>query len=164
MDATETKPLSKEAEALRIVQSYAGWTAGAGLIPLPVVDVAAVTGVQLKMLHSLSNLYGIPFQRSAAKAVIAALVGGGGSALIAAPATSLLKVIPGIGSIAGMLAYPALATASTYALGKVFIQHFEAGGTLLDFNPEEVRSYFEEQFRAAPTSTASASATGKTKP
>ena len=162
MDATEAKP-SKEAEALSIVYSYTGWTAGAGLIPLPFVDVVAVTGVQLKMLHSLSNLYGIPFQRSAAKAVIAALIGGGGSALVAPAASSLLKVIPGVGSVAGMLAMPAIATAATFALGKVFIQHFEAGGTLLDFNPEAVRSYFDEQFRSAQANTATTSPAVKTK-
>jgi uncharacterized protein (DUF697 family) len=162
MDATEARS-SKEAEAMRTVYSYTGWTAGAGLIPLPFVDVAAVTGVQLKMLHSLSNLYGIPFQRSAAKAVIAALIGGGGAALVAPAASSLLKVIPGVGSIAGMLAMPAISTAATYALGKVFIQHFEAGGTLLDFNPEAVRSYFDEQFRAAQSNTTSTSTAAKTK-
>ena len=36
--------------------------------------------------------------------------------------------------------------ASTWALGKVFIQHFESGGTFLDFNPEKVREYYKVQF------------------
>ncbi len=36
--------------------------------------------------------------------------------------------------------------ASTWALGKVFIQHFESGGTFLDFKPEEVKEYFKAQF------------------
>ena len=35
---------------------------------------------------------------------------------------------------------------STWALGKVFIQHFESGGTFLDFDPEEVKEYFKAQF------------------
>ena len=37
--------------------------------------------------------------------------------------------------------------ATTYAVGKVFIQHFEMGGTLLNFNPDEVRKYFQEQYQ-----------------
>jgi hypothetical protein len=31
-------------------------------------------------------------------------------------------------------------------LGKVLIQHFEAGGTFLDFDPEKVKDYFKAQF------------------
>jgi len=41
---------------------------------------------------------------------------------------------------------PAVAGASTYAVGQVFIQHFESGGTFLDFDPEKVKGYFAEQF------------------
>jgi len=140
---------SQEADAMRIVYAYTGWTAGASLIPVPFVDLAGVTLVQLKMLHSLSELYEVPFSRSAAKATIGALIGTGGAFMLGPTAGSMLKMIPGIGSIAGALAVPAAATAATYALGKVFIQHFESGGTFLDFNPEEVRQYFNEQVRTA---------------
>src|SRR5882757_8796143 len=122
MDAAEHVP-SMESDALRIVNSYVGWSAGAGLIPLPLADLAAISGVQLKMIHALSKLYGVPFSRDAAKSVIGALVGGGGALALAAPAGSALKLIPVVGQIAGALAQPALAAASTYALGKVFIQH-----------------------------------------
>jgi hypothetical protein len=41
---------------------------------------------------------------------------------------------------------PVFAGAATYAIGKVFIQHFEAGGTLLDFEPAKVREHFRQQF------------------
>jgi uncharacterized protein (DUF697 family) len=158
MDATEVQApeakTSQEAAAMSIVFSYTGWTAGASLIPLPLIDLAGVTLVQLKMLHSLSELYGVPFSRSAAKATMGALIGSGGAFLLGPTAGSVLKVIPGIGSIAGALAVPAAATAATYALGRVFIQHFESGGTFLDFNPEEVRQYFNEQFRSAQSGAA----------
>jgi hypothetical protein len=36
--------------------------------------------------------------------------------------------------------------ASTYAIYKVFVQHFESGGTFLDLEPAKVKSYFSEQF------------------
>jgi hypothetical protein len=32
-------------------------------------------------------------------------------------------------------------------LSRVFIQHFEAGGTFLSFDPEAVRDYFFEQYQ-----------------
>ena len=40
-----------------------------------------------------------------------------------------------------------LAGATTYAVGKVFIQHFESGGTFLNFNPDSVKEYYETMFK-----------------
>ena len=160
MDEAEQKP-SLESEASRIVNSYMGWSAGAGLIPLPGADLAAISGVQLKMVHSLSKLYGLPFSRDAAKSVIGALVGGGGAVVLSAPMGSMIKAVPVVGQIAGALTQPALAAATTYALGKVFIQHFETGGNLLNFNANDLRDYYSEQLaavREAKPATARASA------
>ncbi|MEZ5671856.1 MAG: hypothetical protein R3E08_05540 [Thiotrichaceae bacterium] len=36
--------------------------------------------------------------------------------------------------------------AATYAIDKVFVQHFESGGTFLDFDPEAVREHFAAEF------------------
>ena len=49
---------------------------------------------------------------------------------------------------------PALAGASTYAVGKVFVQHFESGGTFLNFDPEDVRDYYAEQFEKGKAAAA----------
>jgi|SRR4051812_18950540 uncharacterized protein (DUF697 family) len=146
-----------EKVALQLVNTYMGWSVGAGLIPMPLVDLAAITSVQLKMIHSISKLYGVPFARDAAKSIIGALVGGGSSTALAVPAASALKIVPVVGQIAGALTEPALAAATTYALGKVFIQHYETGGNLLNFNAQDLRQYYHEQLTtvrkpSAPTS------------
>ena len=62
-------------------------------------------------------------------------------------AASAVKLIPLVGSLSGMLALPIVAGASTYALGKVFVVHFETGGTLLDFDPEKTREYFAAKYK-----------------
>ena len=152
MDTLE-RPI-KEVEAERLVNSYMGWSAGAGLVPVPGLDLAAIAGVQIKMLDDLSKLYEVPFSKNAAKSIIGALLGSGGATLVAVPAASLLKIIPIVGHIAALFTEPAAAAASTYALGKVFIQHFESGGTFLDFNPSAVRRYYDEQYAAAKSGTA----------
>jgi uncharacterized protein (DUF697 family) len=68
-------------------------------------------------------------------------------------ATGLLatgvKFLPVIGTTVGLLTMPGLSVAATYAVGKVFIAHFEAGGTLLDFDPEKVREHFRAEFEAS---------------
>ena len=46
----------------------------------------------------------------------------------------------------GVLTAPVFTTASTYAVGKVFIQHFEAGGNVLNFDPEAMREHFKDEF------------------
>ena len=45
----------------------------------------------------------------------------------------------------------ALAGASTYALGEVFKKHFESGGTILDFDPERLKKYYEQKFEKGKT-------------
>ncbi|HJN31325.1 MAG TPA: DUF697 domain-containing protein, partial [Candidatus Latescibacteria bacterium] len=44
--------------AASIVTKYAAAAAAAGLIPMPAADIAAISAVQIKMVHSLSKLYG----------------------------------------------------------------------------------------------------------
>lgn len=139
--------------AERLVSRYTLWGAGAGLIPVPVFDVAAVAGVQVKLVYELAKLYGVPFAETRAKSLIAAL---GGSVIsynlaLGTQGTvgSLVKAIPVFGPLLGLTVMPAIASAATYAIGKVFIQHFESGGTLLDFEPERVREHFRREFERA---------------
>ena len=137
----------KEQKAFKTVKTYMWWSMGAGLIPVPFVDWAVVSGVQLKMLADLSKIYGVPFQENRGKAVISSLAG-----FILPHATacgligSWLKAIPVIGALAGAPAMVVFCGAYAWALGNVFIQHFESGGTFLNLNPEGVREYFKAEF------------------
>lgn len=146
-------------KAQKITRTAAAWSAGAGLIPVPLLDVAGVSGVQLKLVHDLAKLYGIPFAHDRAKALIAALVGGALPSALTSGVFSLVKAVPVVGPLAGIALMPALAAAATVALGRVFTQHFEAGGTLLDFDPDKTRAYFLQEFeREKAASTADADA------
>jgi hypothetical protein len=53
--------------------------------------------------------------------------------------------------------------ASTYALGKVFIQHFESGGTFLDFDPEKVKEHFATLYKEGENIATTPKTTKKTK-
>jgi hypothetical protein len=61
-------------------------------------------------------------------------------------AASAAKSVPGVGTAAGVMSMSVLGGAATYAIGKVFVQHFESGGTFLDFDPEAVREHFAAEF------------------
>jgi len=135
---------ARQAYANKIVKDYVVWSSGTALIPIPILDMAAVTAVQVKMLKRLCDYYGMEFSNQMGKALIASLIGGLHAGLIAG---SLLKTLPVLG-LAGAVASTAVATgAFTYAVGKVFVYHFESGGTLLDFDPARLKEYFASQFK-----------------
>lgn len=73
--ATKTAEETREDEASKLVDRFSLWSAAAGLIPVPLVDIAAVGGVQLQMLRRLSEMYGIPFSDNRGKSIIATLAG-----------------------------------------------------------------------------------------
>jgi uncharacterized protein (DUF697 family) len=97
------------------------------------------------MLHSLANLYEVEFSSQLGKEAIAALAGGGLSTLVSVNVAQVAKGLPLLGWAAGGISLALCAGASTYALGKVFIQHFESGNTLLTFDPHKVRAYYTQQ-------------------
>jgi uncharacterized protein (DUF697 family) len=137
----------KEERGLKTVKKYMWWSMGAGLIPVPILDLAAVSGVQLKMLADLSEIYDVPFEKSRVKAVVGSLIGSVVPGAVSYGAFgSLCKTLPVVGAVAGTTTMVLFCGASAWALGKVFIQHFESGGTFLDFNPEQVKDYFKAQF------------------
>lgn len=143
---TESVSVSTEVEALSLVKSYVGWASGVALLPVPMADLVAISLTQLRMVQKLSELYKIPFNQNLAKNIIGSLVGSVTPLIAAAPLASLLKMIPVVGTAIGSVTLPIVTGASTYALGKVFIQHFESGGTFLDMDPSTVAAYFKEQY------------------
>lgn len=134
-------------EADKIVKKSVLVSVGIGFIPFPVVDVFALTSIQLYTIKKLSIHYNIEFSKDRGKTIIASLISSIVPISLSETVFSAIKVVPIIGYPTSLLALPALAGASTYALGRVFIRHFEAGGTLFDLDPEKVKDYFREQFK-----------------
>ena len=119
---------------------------GIGLVPFPIVDMVALMGIQLNMVRKLCAEYGVPFKQDAGKSVISSLLGGILPVPVGLAMISLLKFVPVIGLTTGAVTMPVVSGASTYAIYKVFVKHFEAGGTFLDLDPSKFKSYFSEQF------------------
>jgi uncharacterized protein (DUF697 family) len=120
--------------ASKLVDRFALYSGGAGLIPVPIVDLVAVGAVQLQMLRRLSEIYGVPFSENSGKSVLASFAGTAVPAVTAAGAASAFKMVPVVGTGVGALTMGAGAAGATYLIGKTFIQHFASGGTLLDFD------------------------------
>ena len=116
-----------------------------GLLPVPILDVAALTGVQLNLLRSLCKHYGVEFDEQQGKAFIHSLVSGAVPVATVVGLSSVLKIIPGIGTIGGGIGMTISSGVSTYATGQVFISHFNDGGTLQDFEASHWKAYFKDK-------------------
>jgi len=133
----------RERHADTIIKNHIIWSMGAGLIPVPIVDFFAVSGIQLDMIRQLCKLYDQDFKESEGKAIITALTGSG---IARMGAKAMIKFIPGIGSVIGGVTMAVLSGASSYALGEVFKKHFDTGGTFLDFDPKRLKKLYNEKF------------------
>ena len=139
---TETIPSATDP----IIRKWTYAAAGAGLIPIPLVDVAAIAGIQLKLVADLSKHYGVEFKKNVGKAALGALTGTAVTRQLAPVVSSTLKVIPIVGTVGGAVAVSATAGASTYAVGRVFDKHFASGGTLLNFDAAKAKSIFSREY------------------
>jgi uncharacterized protein (DUF697 family) len=116
-----------------------------GLAPIPLVDLAGITAIQIEMVHALAKKYGVPFKADAVKTIISSLVGGIMPVAFAPAVASLVKFIPIIGWTTAGVSLSLTAGATTYAVGNVFVVHFESGGVLLDFDVNKVRGVFKSK-------------------
>lgn len=131
----------KQSKASEIIKTNVGYSLGAALVPFPGADLLAVSAVQLNMLRQLAKLYNVSFMDVLGKNIISAVVGSSAARLGA----SLVKAIPGIGTIIGEISMPVLSGASTWALGRVVANHFHNGGTLEDIDLKTARKTYETE-------------------
>lgn len=129
-------------QAESIVQKHVLWSMGMGAIPIPFLDTIAVSAMQYEMLKQVSNLYGFEMSENMGKSLVSMLAGG----TLVRMGASAVKTIPIIGSLLGGGAMVVLSGASTYAIGSVFIQHFESGGDLFDIDTEKFKTFYKEKF------------------
>ena len=120
------KKQQRDTSADALIRKHVLWSSGAGLIPIPLADVAAVTGIQINMLRDLTKLYGSELSESVLQSFVTGLTGG----MLARIGASALKAIPGIGTLLGGASMSIMSGASTYAVGHVAKKHLESGGNL----------------------------------
>ncbi|MFZ0066183.1 MAG: YcjF family protein [Pseudolabrys sp.] len=143
VDVTEIAAGDRKTRARKLVERFSLWSGVAGLLPVPVVDLAVVGGVQLQMLRRLSQIFDIPFSKNRGKAIMASFAGTIIPASTGLGVASMIKAVPVAGTAIGALTTPALSVGATYVIGMAFIEHFASGGTLLDFEPPDYREFIK---------------------
>ena len=151
MDVTEIATGDRKTRARKLVERFSLWSGVAGLLPVPVVDLAVVGGVQLQMLRRLSQIFDIPFSKNRGKAIMASFAGTIIPASTGLGVASMIKAVPVAGTAIGALTTPALSVGATYVIGMAFIEHFASGGTLLDFEPPDYQEFIKTNMASGKT-------------
>lgn len=154
----------RDAAVHGIIRSHALYAAASGLIPLPVLDLAATTTIQLRMMAKLCDAYGLPFSQQAVKSAISALIAAGlPRATVGYPTISLVKGVPVVGPLLGIATLPAYNAVVTWAVGKVFAWHFANGGELGDMDAKAMAGRFGDALKAGKDELVGASGDAKKK-
>lgn len=122
-----------------VVRSHALWATGAGLVPVPLFDLVAVTAIQLDMLKALARLHHADYSEASGKAFVSALTG----STFAKLGSSAVKALPVIGPLLGGVSMSVLSGASTYAVGQAALRSLEDDGRFLDVDADRVQEAYD---------------------
>lgn len=128
-----------------IIRNHAWFSTVPGFTPVPLLDLLGITAVQLDMIRQLCRVYDKEYDEQKGKAIVLSL---GGAMLSRIPGyafRSAFKAVPLVGWALGGVSLSAFAAAGTYAVGAVFKEHFDQGGTLYNLNPENFRKFYREK-------------------
>lgn len=145
---TESPPASesraRQQRADRIIKKHVLLSSGAGLIPIPLADIAAVTAVQVRMLTELSKVYQVEFSEDVLNNYVTALTGG----MLARIGASAFKAIPGIGTLLGGASMSIMSGASTYAVGQVAKGQLETGKDLAKADMGQAKNEYRKAYES----------------
>ncbi len=159
INAQQVDLKKKAKEARRWAKTYIATTFGVGFTPIPFSDAAVLVPLQVSMLAHLTAIYGISLDKSKLAALVASIGGtAGATSLGRYTVSSLLKLIPGAGTLLGGLISGATASLITTALALSYIELMEqmvlreqAGKPMLGPEMQEVLKEFFEKYLASKT-------------
>jgi uncharacterized protein (DUF697 family) len=127
---------------LKIVRRYSLLAAGAGLLPGGLINFSGVLAVQVLMVSRIAKAFGLSLEGTRVRAAVSALLGSA-THVNASRTIGVLAgtSVPVVGTLLFNITSPAVAYGLTQAVGRVFVMHFQSGGTLLHFDPHAFREY-----------------------
>lgn len=92
-------------------------------VPIPLADAAMLVTEQVLLMAKICEIFKIDIKKDGLKALATAVLSAGGATVVGKTvATSLLKLIPGAGTVAGTAISAGTAGVVTLAMGKAFIE------------------------------------------
>ena len=112
----------KKKSASKVVKVSAAAAAAVAATPIPVADAVPLVPIQIAMLAKISNIFEIDLSRKFLRTLVFAMAGTTVNTMVGRLLVSrLLKLIPGVGSVAGSFIASATAATLTTTLGEAYI-------------------------------------------
>lgn len=117
---------SKKRAAQAVVATAVAGSFGEGFAPIPFSDAALLIPTQVGMIAGITVIFGLDISKSFLTSFVSATIGSAGAMVLGKTIVSnLLKLIPGVGTIAGGLISGTTAGLLTTALGGAYIMIME---------------------------------------
>ena len=129
-----------------IVKRYTLISAGIGLVPSAMINSVGIAALEVAMIDELAKNYSHDFPtKLASSKVFISLIGSIGPIYFASKSKSAISAVPFVGQLLSSGIYSLTGAISVYAVGKIFQQHFESGGTLLSKENSYIRKLFKQR-------------------
>ncbi|MGB8020909.1 MAG: DUF697 domain-containing protein [Candidatus Nanopelagicales bacterium] len=149
--AQKVDPARKAAAADKAVTAAVAAASAAGFTPIPFADAAILVPIQVTMMARIASIYDIPMQRATVASLAATTMTTQTGRFVA---TGLLKMVPGVGTVAGGAITGGVAGTITYGVGQAWHRvcqgmaegrYATVSGTL---DSKAIQRVFNEEFAA----------------
>ncbi|GAA1406923.1 DUF697 domain-containing protein [Catellatospora coxensis] len=143
----------KRKKAWATIGTAATAAAGIGAVPIPLADAPFIAATQITMIGTIAVQYGLSLPKKRVAALVAAALGPGAATLIGRyAATGLIKLVPGVGSVAGALFNSSTAAMLTVAMGRAWMEVCESlqsddGTVPQDVDMDDLKRRFADAFQ-----------------
>ena len=142
-----------EKQANKIIRNYTIAATGSGIVPIPVVAAAAITGIQVFMIKELCKLYEVPFQENQSGVILNSVIGSVATRILSMASL----VVPGISAPMKGVSGAAIAGLYTATVGEFYKVHFQNGGNLENASISDISKYFIDEYKRGDISISSIS-------
>lgn len=149
---------SKKYASQAVIATAVAASFGEGFAPIPFSDAALLVPTQVSMIAGITAIFGMDVSKSFLTGFISATLGTAGATILGKTIVSnLLKLIPGVGTVAGGAISGTTAGLLTTALGEAYIKIMEliytgemkAEDLYSDVGMEKMKNVFHTQLKSA---------------
>lgn len=147
---------SKKRAAQATVAAAVASSFGEGFAPIPFSDAALLVPTQVLMIAGITVIFGLDISKNFLTSFVSATIGSAGATILGKTIVSnLLKLIPGVGTVAGGMISGTTAGLLTTALGEAYIKimemvykgEFSKEDLYTDGGQKKMNSLFKEELK-----------------
>ena len=139
-------------QAENCIKNHVLLAVGIGLIPSATVDIVGIAAIEVNLIRALAEIYRFPTpHKLVAAKILISVAGSIGPVYLASHLPGSFKSVPLLGHALYVGFLSLSGGAAVYAVGKLFQEHYESGGTFLSSENLHIQNAFERYFAEGKT-------------